>query len=200
MSRLNNIISDLRSLEGKEVGKNTYFHEVYTNEVNDATISIIDILENLKSYELETFEIYNYCNEEEDEIIEVDADEFLEIEEYEEIKNNNSYNWNAPISNDFNYRIYKSSLYEGIIVEFKVHRYGDVRCNYTEEIYLQFNDEYEFYEVLAENNKYFTIEKNDKIYQIEIDIFSDCPRIYIDEAEEVEGYEASELLEKLLED
>ena len=200
MSRLNNIISDLRSLEGQLVGKGGYFEHIYTNSTDNTTISIIDILENLKPYEIETFEIYNYCNEEEDEIIEVDADEFLEIEEYEEIKSDNSYNWLAPISNHFNYRIYKSCLYEGIIVELKIHRFGDVRCNYTEEAYFKFNDEYEFYEVLAESNKYFTIEKNDKIYQIEINIFSDCPSIYIDEAEEVEGYEALELLEKLLED
>ena len=197
---LNNIISDLRSLEGQLVGKGGYFEHIYTNNTDDITISIIDILENLKSYEIENFEIYNYNNEEEDEIIEVDADKFLEIEEYEEIKSDNSYNWLAPISNHFNYRIYKSCLYEGIIVELKIHRLGDVRCNYTEEAYFKFNDEYEFYEVLAESNKYFTIEKNDKIYQIEINIFNDCPSIYIDEAEEVEGYEALELLEKLLED
>ena len=197
---LNNIINDLRNLEGKEVGSG-YFRHIYTNEVNADTISILDVLENLKPYEIETFEIYNYCNEEEEEIIEVSAEEFLEIEEYEEIKSDNSYNWNSPIRNDFNYRIYKSSLYEGIIVEFSVHRYGDVRCNYTEEAYFQFNNEYEFHEALEESNKYFTIEKNNKMYEVEIDIFSESPRIYIEEDnEDIEGYEAYELLEELLED
>ena len=196
---LNNIINDLRNLEGKEVGLG-YFKHVYSNEVDTTIISILDVLENLKPYEIEAFEIYNYCNEEED-IIEVSANEFLEIEEYEEIKSDNSYNWSSPISNDFNYSIYKSNLYEGIIVEFSVHRYGDVRCNYTEEAYFRFNDEYEFYEALEESNKYFIIEKNNKIYEIEINIFSESPRIYIEEDDEdIEGYEAYELLEKLLED
>ena len=196
---LNNIINDLRSLEGREVGLG-YFRYIYTNEVNADTISILDVLENLKQYEIKTFKIYNYCNEEE-EIIEVSAEEFLETEEYEEIKSDNSYNWGAPISNYFNYRIYKSSLYEGIIVEFSVHRYGDVRCNYTEEIYFRFNNEYEFYEALEESNKYFTIEKNNIEYDIYIDIFSESPRIYIEEDDEdIEGYEAYELLEELLED
>ena len=196
---LNNIINDLRSLEGREVGLG-YFRYIYTNEVNADTISILDVLENLKQYEIETFKIYNYCNEEE-EIIEVSAEEFLEIEEYEEIKSDNSYNWNSPIRNDFNYSIYKSSLYEGIIVEFSVHRYGDVRYNYTEEAYFRFNNEYEFYEVLQESNKYFTIEKNNKMHEVEIDIFSESPRIYIEEDDEdIEGYEAYELLEGLLED
>ena len=197
---LNNIINDLRNLEGKEVGSG-YFRHIYTNEIDATTISILDVLKNLKPYEIEAFEIYNYCNEEEEEIIEVSANEFLEIEEYEEIRSDNSYNWNSPISNDFNYSIYKSSLYEGIIVEFRVHRYGDVRCNYTEEIYFRFNDEYEFYEALEESNKYFTIEKNNKMYEIEINIFSESPRIYIEEDnEDIEGYEAYELLEELLED
>ena len=196
---LNNIINDLRNLEGKEVGSG-YFRHIYTNEVNADTISILDVLENLKQYEIKTFKIYNYCNEEE-EIIEVSAEEFLETEEYEEIKSDNSCNWNSPIRNDFNYSIYKSSLYEGIIVEFSVHRYGDVRYNYTEEAYFRFNNEYEFYEVLQESNKYFTIEKNNKMHEVEINIFSESPRIYIEEDDEdIEGYEAYELLEGLLED
>ena len=196
---LNNIINDLRNLEGKEVGSG-YFRHIYTNEVDATTISILDVLKNLKPYEIEAFEIYNYCNEEE-EIIEVSAEEFLEIEEYEEIKSDNSCNWNSPMRNDFNYSIYKSSLYEGIIVELRVHRYGDIRYNYTEEAYFRFNDEYEFYEVLEESNKYFIIEKNNKMYEIEINIFSESPRIYIEEDDEdIEGYEAYELLEELLED
>ena len=196
---LNNIINDLRSLEGREVGLG-YFRYIYTNEVNADTISILDVLENLKQYEIKTFKIYNYCNEEED-IIEVSANEFLKIEEYEEIKSDNSYNWNSPIRTDFNYSLYKSSLYEGIIVEFSVHRYGDIRYNYTEEAYFRFNNEYEFYEVLQESNKYFTIEKNNKMHEVEIDIFSESPRIYIEEDDEdIEGYEAYELLEGLLED
>ena len=203
---LNNIINDLRNLEGKEVGTG-YFKHVYSNEVNETMISILDMLENLKQYEMETFEIYNYCNEEEDEIIEVSANEFLEVEEYEEIKSNNSYNWSSPISNHFNYRIYKSSLYEGIIVELSVHRYGDVRCNYTEEAYFKFDNEYEFYETLEESNKYFTIEdkENNIEYDVCINIFSECPtieKILIEEyeTEYLEGYEAYELLERLLED
>ena len=90
---------------------------------------------------------------------------------------------------------------DDIIVEFSVHRYGDVRYNYTEEAYFRFNNEYEFYEVLQESNKYFTIEKNNKMHEVEIDIFSESPRIYIEEDnEDIEGYEAYELLEELLED
>ena len=58
---LNNIINDLRNLEGKEVGSG-YFRHIYTNEIDATTISILDVLKNLKPYEIEAFEIYNYCN------------------------------------------------------------------------------------------------------------------------------------------
>ena len=195
---LNNIIADLKNLEGKLVGKGGYFEKIYTNKVDDTTISIFDVLENLKSYEIEYFEWYNFVD---DVYEEIEFEDFIEAMEYEEIKSDNSYNWLSPISNHFNYGIYKSDLYEGIIVEFRVHRFGDVRCNYTEDAYFKFDNEYEFYEVLLECNKYFTIEKNDKTYDIEIDIFSDNPRIYIEENnEDIEGYEAYELLEELLED
>jgi hypothetical protein len=204
---LNNIIADLRNLEGREVGSG-YFRHIYSNEVDATTISILDVLESLRPYELNSFDIMNYLEEKEESIISVSFEEFLEIEEYEETSANNSYNWNAPISNHFNYRIYESNLYEGIIVEFMVHRFGDVRCNYSEETYLQFKNEYEFYEVLGENNIYFTIEdkENNNIeYDVCIDIFNDCPtieKILIEESETeyLEGYEAYELLEKLLED
>jgi hypothetical protein len=204
---LNNIIADLRNLEGREVGTG-YFRHIYSNEVDATTISILDVLENLRPYEINNFDIMNYLEEKEESIISVSFEEFLEIEEYEETSASNSYNWNAPISNHFNYVIYESNLYDGIIVEFKVHRFGDVRYNYSEEIYLQFKNEYEFYEVLLENNKYFTIkdkENNNIEYDVCIDIFNDCPtieKILIEESETeyLEGYEAYELLEKLLED
>ncbi len=201
---LNNIISDLKNLEGKLVGKGGYFEHIYINKEELDTISTIEILEGLKPYELESFEIYNYENEEADEIIEVSADEFLELEEYEEVNCNNSYNWDAPLTNHIDYRIYKSLNYEGIIVELKVHRYGDVRCNYTENCYLQFDEEYEFYEVLSESSKYFIIKDNNNNieYEIRIDVLNGCPEIIIntkDEEEYIEGYEAIELLENLIE-
>lgn len=201
---LNNMINDLRNLEGKLVGKGGYFEHIYTNEASLNEISIIDLLENLKSYEISTFEIYNYNEEEEDIIIEVNADEYLEMEGYTEINANNSYNWLAPLTNHIDYRIYESLNYDGIIVELKVHRYGDVRCNYTEECYLAFKNEYEFYEVLAETNKYFTIKDNDNDidYDIGIDIFNESPTIEIFteyEQEYIEGYEAIELMDSLIE-
>lgn len=205
---LNNIINDLRNLEGKEVGSG-YFRHIYTNEVDATTINILDVLESLKPYEFDTenLEILTYVDDEEGNCEEeykiVDMDEFLEWYEYEEVTATNSYNWSAPISNHFNYTIYQSRTMDNCIVEFKVHRFGDVRCNYTEEVYLKFEDEYDFYEVLEESNKHFTIidDDNEIKYHITIDVFNECPSIIIesnDEYEDVYDYEAYKLLENII--
>ena len=198
---LNNIITDLKNLEGKLVGKGSYFEHVYTNEAPIDRISTIDVLENLKPYEVDDFIGYDFEKELE---MEIDFDEYLELYEYEEIKNDNTCNWLAPLTNHINYRIYESKVMDDIIVELSVHRYGDVMCNYTEECYLKFQEDYEFYEVLIESRKNLVTIKDDKRYDIYIDVLSDCPEIEIwdidneYEYESVYGGKAYELFEELL--
>ena len=198
---LNNIIVDLKNLEGKLVGKNSYFEHVYTNEAPINMISTIDVLENLVPYEIDNFISYDFEKELD---MEIDFEEYLELYEYEEIKSDNSYNWLAPLTNHINYRIYESKAIDDIIVELSVHRYGDVRCNYTEECYLKFQNDYEFYEVLSEMGKQLLVIKDNKKYDIYIDIFDECPNIEICdidneyEYESVYGGKAYELFEELL--
>ena len=198
---LNNIIVDLKNLEGKLVGKDSYFEKIYTNETPIDMISTIDVLENLVPYEMDNFIGYDFEKEEE---MEIDFEEYLELYEYEEIKSDNTYNWLAPLTNHINYRIYKSKAMDDIIVELSVHRYGDVRCNYTEDCYLKFQEDYEFYEVLGESRKNLFAIKDNKKYDIYIDIFDECPNIEICdidneyEYESVYGGKAYELFEELL--
>ena len=198
---LNNIITDLKNLEGKLVGKGSYFEHVYTNEAPIDAISTIDVLENLKPYEVDDFIGYDFEQEME---MEIDFDEYLDLYEYEEIKSDNTYNWLAPLTNHINYRIYESKIMDDIIVELSVHRYGDVRCNYTEECYLKFQNDFEFYEVLIESRKNLVTIKDDKRYDIYIDVLSECPEIEIwdidneYEYESVYGGKAYELFEELL--
>lgn len=198
---LNNIITDLKNLEGQLVGKGSYFEHVYTNEAPIDVISTIDVLENLKPYEVDDFIGYDFEKEEE---MEIDFDEYLELYEYEEIKSDNTYNWLAPLTNHINYRIYESKVMDDIIVELSVHRFGDVRCNYTEDCYLKFQNDFEFYEVLIESRKNLVTIKDDKRYNIYIDVLSECPEIEIYdidneyEYESVYDGEAYELFEELL--
>ena len=198
---LNNIITDLKNLEGKLVGKDSYFEKIYTNETPINMISTIDVLENLIPYEINNFIGYDFEKEEE---MEIDFEEYLKLYEYEEIKSDNSYNWLAPLTNHINYRMYESKMMDDIIVELSVHRYGDVRCNYTEECYLKFQNDFEFYEALGEANKGLLINKDNKQYNIYIDIFDEYPNIEICdidneyEYESVYGGKAYELFEELL--
>ena len=198
---LNNIITDLKNLEGKLVGKGSYFEHVYTNEAPIDRISTIDVLENLKPYEVDNFIGYDFEKELE---MEIDFDEYLDLYEYEEIKSDNTYNWLAPLTNHINYRIYESKVMDDIIVELSVHRFGDVRCNYTEDCYLKFQEDYEFLEALGEANKGLLITKDNKQYNIYINIFDECPDIEICdidneyECESVYGGKAYELFEELL--
>ena len=198
---LNNIITDLKNLEGKLVGKDSYFEKIYTNETPINMISTIDVLENLIPYEINNFIGYDFEKEED---LEIDFEEYLELYEYEEIKSDNSYNWLAPLTNHINYRMYESKMMDDIIVELSVHRYGDVRCNYTDECYLKFQNDFEFYEALGEANKGLLINKDNKQYNIYIDIFDEYPNIEICdidneyEYESVYGGKAYELFEELL--
>ena len=198
---LNNIIADLKNLEGKLVGKHSYFEKIYTNEAPIDMISTIDVLENLMPYEIDNFIGYDFEKEEE---MEIDFEEYLELYEYEEIKSDNTYNWLAPLTNHINYRMYESKMMDDIIVELSVHRYGDVRSNYTEECYLKFQNDFEFYEVLSESRKNLFAIKDNKKYDIYIDIFDECPNIEICdidneyECESVYGGKAYELFEELL--
>lgn len=51
---------------------------------------------------------------------------------YEMIQADNSYNWNAPLTHDFNIYIYQNM--ENTFLAIKWHILGDVRCNYTETL------------------------------------------------------------------
>lgn len=199
-SVFNEIVEDIKNLRGSEVrifGQPT----VLSDSVDEYTIDILDVLDSLEDYviDLEDYVDYEYNEETEDDEEYCIFDEtdsynvldtlgkygYLKLKrdinndyyvEYD--KSDNSYNWSSPISNDFNYYIYNDMLDGGIFVEFKVHRYGDVRCNYTDSVLLHFDNEYEFYETLSENNKYTTITVDGVDYNIDISITSDSYEVW----------------------
>ncbi len=74
----------------------------------------------------------------------------------EEKSADNSYNWSGSVSNDFNYRIYKSTINDSVYVEFAAHLYGDVRANYTDSVLLKFDNDYTFLELIGECDGYET--------------------------------------------
>lgn len=75
----------------------------------------------------------------------------------------NSYNWDSPISHDFQYHTYyceKNNMYYTL---FSVHIAGDIRANYTDCVFLEFDYESQFLEKLAEVEKvnYIKIDNQD---------------------------------------
>ena len=154
-SKLNQVIEEIKELRGKEV---LIFGQPTTlkNELDDLEIDVVDVLENLLEYE-----IY------------IDG---IDTVEYSESDSGNSYNWYSPISNHINYTIYKNDEHNNnnnIIVECRVHRYSDIRSNYTDYFYLNFTYPTEFFEALLESSKLEYIEVGGVEYNIYIDILSD---------------------------
>ena len=127
---------------------------------DDFTIDVMDILEALKDYEVTEIPV------------------FTDDEEYEETECNNTYNWSAPINRDFYYHIYQSKIDDTIYITMAVHIYGDVRCNYTNEFLLKFDYIEEFYEVLGNSSKYYTIEVDYGVeYYVDVDLLNEGVRV-----------------------
>lgn len=149
--KLNQVIEEIKELRGKDV---LIYGQPQTlkNELEAIEIDVIDVLEILKEYEID--------------INDIDMNDYIESD------GGNTYNWYSPISNHINYTTYKKDEHN-FIVECRVHRYGDVRSNYTDYFYLNFSYSTEFFEILLEANLYEFIEIDGVTYDITIDILSD---------------------------
>lgn len=184
MTTIKNLINEMEALKGANVrifGQPTKL----SVEINETDIDIIEVLKSLEEYEINTSEFLYFDEDRGDDINILDTNDdvieslfeygYIESDTYD--KGDNSYNWMSPVNHDFNFYTFKATD-GGIYVLFKVHMYGDVRGNYTDDVLLYFNDEYIFYETLSENNKYIAVEIDGDIYDIYINIFSDSFEIY----------------------
>ena len=182
MKRIYEIIEEVKNLRGANVkvfGQPTTLPSDY----GKYTIDIIDVLNHLEDYEIP--EIVDYWDFEEDEdgeeeevLHEISAEEYLELLDsqgmlVEEETSNNTYNWSAPISNNFYYHVYKNLRDDNLIIEMAIHKYGDIRGNYSSEFYIVVYDIDEFYDILTECNIFNTVEVDEKKYYVDIRMFSD---------------------------
>ena len=89
---------------------------------------VIPLLEELKEYEIDITdeEIEGFIND-------------------EETKGDNTYNWNANISNEL--LIYSQEYDDEITMVIAVHLRGDVRANYSDYFAVKMRGFYEFYEL-----------------------------------------------------
>ena len=188
MTMTRKVINELKQLRGATV---EYWGEAVTlpNTVSDLEIDTINILKDMEEYELDWYDFRYYTEDEDGNEIEVDIFEGCEtgeqildvLAEYGYIEDTyfaaNSYNWSAPVSNDFDFKIYRDFVSDGVFVDFMVHRFGDVRGNYTDSVIYHFDSVNEFYELLLNCNKYVQIGN----YDVCVDIFNDGFEVF-DEA------------------
>ena len=210
MKKIHEIIDEVKALRGANVevfGQPTTLPSDYGKYIIDT----IDILKNLEDYEAPEIVDYWTFEEEDGEDVEVlrevTIDEYLELleDEFElmEGKSDNTYNWSAPVSNDFYFHIYKNLRDDNsLIIKIAIHRYGDVRCNYTDEFCIIVDSEEEFYGILCESDKFNTVEIDGKKYDIDTRIFNDTFDVNTEEGYyvgEIYAEDDEEAIEKIKE-
>lgn len=183
MNTIQNIINEIQGLQGANVeifGQQT----TLSNTIDKFDIDICDFIGVFDGMEVDLIrEVYN---EDEDDYEEVEIDS---IEEYlndlemnfglKEIESNNTYNWLAPINHHFNFKIYESL--DSYYMVLSVHKYGDVRGNYTEETLIKFDGEWELQEKFYENEasyKNVEIEIDGETYDVNVNLWSDEKEVY----------------------
>lgn len=109
---------------------------------------------------------------------------------------NNTYNSNANIDHDIDYRIVDSE-YDGVWFAFMVHRYGDVRGNYTDWAVCKFD----YIEDIFQLESTMQYKNFGEHYVADINIFVEGYNVYdVNSGEDIgEFYETEvhELLEKI---
>lgn len=153
MTRLDNVIKDI-----KNVNKECYAWIYEPNgTIKDDVIcgDVLDLLYELKNYEIET-------TEKSIDWVVVNAN-----------RRWNTYNWNANIDHHIDVAELEINGYTYMAI--MVHRYGDVRANYTDRFLVRFEDETEWFE-LESRMQYKTIA--DGKYCCDIDIMAECYSVW----------------------
>lgn len=155
MTRLDEVIKDIKNVN-KE--RHAWIYDANGNIKDDVICGdVLELLYELKDYEIETFDTEKSIN--------------LVVEHANHRWN--TYNWNANIDHHIDVAELEISGYTYMAI--MVHRYGDVRANYTDRFLVRFDNEYEWFE-LESRMQYKTI--CDGRYCIDIDIMSECYNVY----------------------
>lgn len=158
MTRLDAVIEDIEAVN-KTCG--AWIYDADGNIKDDVICgNVLPLLYELKDYEVESTE------ESIDWVVE-NAD-----------RRWNTYNWNANI--DHNIDVAEVELDGYTYMAIMVHRYGDVRANYTDRFLVRFYNCYEWSE-LESIMQYKTI--CDGRYCIDIDIMTECYNVWDSEKE-----------------
>lgn len=115
---------------------------------------------------------------------------------------NNTYNWNGNVTHDLSFAFKE---WDGMTyVVMRVHRFGDARCNYTDFIVLEYDNEYEFYEswdVVPNTAREIEIENVDSVF-LTVYPFSEYVNVYceLEDGESIDFELAGSWVESLEEE
>ncbi len=170
MQKTQMIIQEIEKLVGSDI---VVFGQVQkVQEPSSFYIRITEVLKELQPYEVTNFENITV----DDETDEIDA-----LFGLKEVSLGNSYNWNAPIDHHFNYYIYHDQMNDRYLVKFSVHKYGDVRANYTDSVLYSFEHIDDFFTKVAQAGYYKKIGN----YFLEACPLQEGWRLYNEEGEEI---------------
>ena len=127
MTRLENVIEEVKAVR-TGAGRAWIFDENGNIREDVLVGDVIPLLEELKEYEID--------------ITDEEIEEFINDEE---TKGDNTYNWNANISNEL--LIYSQEYDDEITMVIAVHLRGDIRANYSDYFAVKMRGFYEFYEL-----------------------------------------------------
>lgn len=155
MTRLDNVIKDIKNVN-KEC--HAWIYEP-NGTIRDDVIcgNVLDLLYELKDYEIETF----------------DTEKSIDLVVEHADHRWNTYNWNANIDHHIDVAELEINGYTYMAI--MVHRYGDVRANYTDRFLVRFDDEYNWFE-LESRMQYKTI--CDGRYCCDMDIMTEWYDVY----------------------
>lgn len=158
MTRLDAVIEDI-----KEVNKacGAWIYDADGNIKDDVICgSVLELLYELKDYEVEPTE--------------------KSIDWIVENANRrwNTYNWNANIDHDIDAAEVEIDGYTYMAI--MVHRYGDIRANYTDRFVVRFDNEYEWFEL---ESRVQCKEIAGGRYYVDIDIMAECYNVWDNEEE-----------------
>ena len=179
MTRLDAVIKDIEAVNKMS---NAWMYDADGNIKDDVICGgVLELLYELRDYEVESTEEY--------------------IDWIVENANRrwNTYNWNANIDHDIDVAEVEFDGYTYMAI--MVHRYGDVRANYTDRFLVRFDNEYEWFE-LNSRVQYKTICNGR--YCVDIDIMTECYNVWDNEKEvnvgEFYELEVEDLLEEINKD
>ena len=160
MTRLDAVIEDIKEVNKAGVA---WIYDADGNIKDDVICgSVLPLLYELKDYEYEV------------ESTEKSIDWFVKNAD----KRWNTYNWNANIDHDID--VAEMYLNGYTYMAIMVHRYGDMRANYTDRFLVRFGNEYDWFEF---NSRVQCKEIANGRYCVDIDIMTECYNVWDNEKE-----------------